>query len=226
MGAELRYCAPDEVADACISGCVRSCRTGCRASMSQGVHLRLQVLDLGHDVAPGAVRVRLHRHQVVVRLAVVAGPGGTRHHPVVRSGQGEPGQRTQDRGRDREHQPGGDTTHAAILAAPGACRWGKPRTCATLIAWTTSRFSTRSTAWSRRSTNSAAAAQSGTITNDEERQRLRALEESLDQCWDLLRRRRAAQANRQDPDSVQARPVTEVEGYLNSMGVHADPRPQ
>jgi uncharacterized protein DUF2630 len=58
------------------------------------------------------------------------------------------------------------------------------------------------------------AAQSGTITNDEERQRLRALEESLDQCWDLLRRRRAAQANRQDPDSVQARPVTEVEGYL------------
>jgi Protein of unknown function (DUF2630) len=58
------------------------------------------------------------------------------------------------------------------------------------------------------------AAQQGSITSDEERTRLRALEESLDQCWDLLRRRRAARSNAQDPDSVEARPVTEVEGYL------------
>lgn len=57
-------------------------------------------------------------------------------------------------------------------------------------------------------------AQQGEITSDEERGRLRKLEESLDQCWDLLRRRRAAQSNRQDPDRVEPRPVTEVEGYL------------
>jgi Protein of unknown function (DUF2630) len=59
-----------------------------------------------------------------------------------------------------------------------------------------------------------AAAQAGEITSDEERARLQALEQSLDQCWDLLRRRRAARANRQDPDTVEARPVSEVEGYL------------
>ena len=59
-----------------------------------------------------------------------------------------------------------------------------------------------------------AAAQTGEITSDDERARLRALEDSLDQCWDLLRRRRAARANRQDPDAVEARPVSEVEGYL------------
>ena len=58
-----------------------------------------------------------------------------------------------------------------------------------------------------------AAAQKGEITSDEERARLRTLEESLDQCWDLLRRRRAAKANGQ-ADDVQPRPVTEVEEYL------------
>ena len=59
-----------------------------------------------------------------------------------------------------------------------------------------------------------AAAQQGEISSDEERTRLRALEESLDQCWDLLRRRRAARSNSQDPDGVEPRPVPEVEGYL------------
>jgi len=58
-----------------------------------------------------------------------------------------------------------------------------------------------------------AAAQKGEITSDEERARLRTLEESLDQCWDLLRRRRSANANGQ-ADDVQPRPVTEVEEYL------------
>ncbi len=57
-------------------------------------------------------------------------------------------------------------------------------------------------------------AQSGQITSEEEQARLRVLEESLDQCWDLLRRRRAAHANRESPDAVQARPIGEVEGYL------------
>ena len=38
-------------------------------------------------------------------------------------------------------------------------------------------------------------------TDDEARERLRALEESLDQCWDLLRRRRAARQAHGDPDA-------------------------
>jgi len=59
-----------------------------------------------------------------------------------------------------------------------------------------------------------AAVQTGELTSDEESARLRTLEESLDQSWDLLRRRRAARENRQDPDAVNPRPVNEVEGYL------------
>jgi hypothetical protein len=43
---------------------------------------------------------------------------------------------------------------------------------------------------------------------------LRALEESLDQCWDLLRQRRARREFGQHPDDAQARPTSQVEGYL------------
>jgi len=49
---------------------------------------------------------------------------------------------------------------------------------------------------------------------DEERAALARLEESLDQCWDLLRQRDALRAVGGDPDAAQARPVPEVEGYL------------
>lgn len=56
--------------------------------------------------------------------------------------------------------------------------------------------------------------QQGAISSDEERGRLREVEEALDQCWDLLRRRRAAREVGGDPDVAQARPRTEVEGYL------------
>ncbi|MDX8029262.1 DUF2630 family protein [Lentzea sp. BCCO 10_0856] len=54
----------------------------------------------------------------------------------------------------------------------------------------------------------------GEISSAEEKDRLRALEEALDQCWDLLRRRRAARSQGQDADDVPARSVGEVEGYL------------
>jgi uncharacterized protein DUF2630 len=54
----------------------------------------------------------------------------------------------------------------------------------------------------------------GEISSEEERARLQGLEASLDQCWDLLRRRRAARAQGGRPDEVRARPVSEVEGYL------------
>ena len=44
---------------------------------------------------------------------------------------------------------------------------------------------------------------------------LRQLEESLDQCWDLLRQRRARVEYGEDPDTTTAvRPVSEVENYL------------
>ena len=44
-------------------------------------------------------------------------------------------------------------------------------------------------------------------------ERLRDLEESLDQCWDLLRQRRAHREFAQNPDESQ-RPRQQVEGYL------------
>jgi hypothetical protein len=56
--------------------------------------------------------------------------------------------------------------------------------------------------------------QSGQISSDDERSRLREIEESLDQCWDLLRRRRAARMAGTDPDGAQPQPIAEVEGYL------------
>lgn len=49
---------------------------------------------------------------------------------------------------------------------------------------------------------------------DDQRARLRELEEALDQCWDLLRQRRAREEFGEDPDAAQPRPVGEVEGYL------------
>ncbi len=42
---------------------------------------------------------------------------------------------------------------------------------------------------------------------------LRRVEEQLDQCWDLLRQRRAKLDAGQNPDEAQARPISEVEGY-------------
>jgi hypothetical protein len=43
--------------------------------------------------------------------------------------------------------------------------------------------------------------------------RLRQIEESLDQCWDLLRQRRAKREFGLDPDDVQVRDSSVVEHY-------------
>jgi len=43
--------------------------------------------------------------------------------------------------------------------------------------------------------------------------RLKAVEVALDQCWDLLRQRRARREFGEDPSDAQVRPVSEVEGY-------------
>jgi hypothetical protein len=53
----------------------------------------------------------------------------------------------------------------------------------------------------------------GQLTSDAERQQLRSVEESLDQCWDLLRQRRARREFGEDPEQTHARPATEVEDY-------------
>lgn len=48
----------------------------------------------------------------------------------------------------------------------------------------------------------------------DDRQRLTVVERELDQCWDLLRQRRAREEFGDDPDGAKARPVDEVESYL------------
>jgi hypothetical protein len=58
--------------------------------------------------------------------------------------------------------------------------------------------------WQRESAGSA---------TDEDRRRLDALKVSLDQCWDLLRQRRALREAGRDPDDADVRGVDVVEGY-------------
>ena len=53
----------------------------------------------------------------------------------------------------------------------------------------------------------------GELTSEQERAQLRSTEEALDQCWDLLRQRRAKRQYGESPDGAEARPVSEVEGY-------------
>ena len=56
--------------------------------------------------------------------------------------------------------------------------------------------------------------QHGEISESEENKRLRQLEVELDQCWDLLRQRRALRETGGDPRDAAVRPADEVEGYL------------
>ncbi len=53
----------------------------------------------------------------------------------------------------------------------------------------------------------------GEIDVAEENSRLQRVEADLDQCWDLLRQRRARREFGEDPASAQVRPVDQVEGY-------------
>lgn len=53
------------------------------------------------------------------------------------------------------------------------------------------------------------------IDESEEHRRLKEVEVQLDQCWDLLRQRRAKRETGADPREAQVRPPDEVEGYLN-----------
>ena len=48
---------------------------------------------------------------------------------------------------------------------------------------------------------------------DADRQRMQQLEVSLDQCWDLLRQRRALREAGRDPDAATVRRPEVVENY-------------
>ena len=48
----------------------------------------------------------------------------------------------------------------------------------------------------------------------QEQDRLKNLEVALDQCWDLLRRRRAREEFGQNPDAVEVQDEDTVEGYI------------
>ncbi|MDA8324498.1 MAG: DUF2630 family protein [Actinomycetota bacterium] len=54
----------------------------------------------------------------------------------------------------------------------------------------------------------------GQLTSEDERAALTSAEESLDQCWDLLRQRRARREYGEDPSLAAPRPASEVEDYL------------
>ena len=55
---------------------------------------------------------------------------------------------------------------------------------------------------------------SGYVT-DAERERLRRIGVTLDQCWDLLRQRRARRSAGLNPDEAQVRDEQTVERYLS-----------
>jgi flagellar biosynthesis/type III secretory pathway chaperone len=54
---------------------------------------------------------------------------------------------------------------------------------------------------------------SGSQSPEEKAQRLKHVGEQLDQCWDLLRQRRAKREFGGDPDSAHVRDVGTVERY-------------
>ena len=55
--------------------------------------------------------------------------------------------------------------------------------------------------------------ESAGTASDEDRARLETVKVSLDQCWDLLRQRRALREANRDPDGADVRPADVVERY-------------
>jgi hypothetical protein len=48
-----------------------------------------------------------------------------------------------------------------------------------------------------------------------DRERMKELETTLDQCWDLLHQRRARRSAGMDPDEASVRDAATVEGYVD-----------
>ncbi|WP_354638837.1 DUF2630 family protein [Kitasatospora camelliae] len=61
--------------------------------------------------------------------------------------------------------------------------------------------------------NLRAALAEGRIDSEVEQRQLKDLERQLDQCWDLLRQRRARTEAGEDPNLASVRSVEEVERY-------------
>jgi Protein of unknown function (DUF2630) len=55
--------------------------------------------------------------------------------------------------------------------------------------------------------------ESGGNASDDDRERLERVKVALDQCWDLLRQRRAYRDAGLDPEAAKARPEEVVERY-------------
>ncbi|MBF8188422.1 DUF2630 family protein [Nonomuraea sp. K274] len=53
----------------------------------------------------------------------------------------------------------------------------------------------------------------GEVASEEEHARIKELETALDQCWDLLRQRRARRKAGENPDDATARSAGEVQNY-------------
>ena len=53
----------------------------------------------------------------------------------------------------------------------------------------------------------------GRALSEDEHAQMSELNAKLDQCWDLLRQRRARREMGQNPDEAQSRPERVVEGY-------------
>lgn len=49
--------------------------------------------------------------------------------------------------------------------------------------------------------------------SEDSRSRLSQVEKELDQCWDLLRQRRAKEDAGESPQDAEPRPIDQVEGY-------------
>ncbi len=54
----------------------------------------------------------------------------------------------------------------------------------------------------------------GDLSSETKATRLKHVGEQLDQCWDLLRQRRAKREFGEDPDEAKPRDVGTVEGYI------------
>ena len=54
----------------------------------------------------------------------------------------------------------------------------------------------------------------GTEHTDDDKARMSKIDADLDQCWDLLRQRRAKRQYDENPDDASARPESTVESYL------------
>jgi len=54
----------------------------------------------------------------------------------------------------------------------------------------------------------------GGVLEADDHRRLQAVQVMLDQCWDVLRQRRARREFGQDPDDAKTRDPNTVEGYV------------